>query len=126
MTLSFSTIAIFFSRPFTLTINSLDIDFLSEERTHTACGAQASVPALSCDLFVDGSCRQNVPAADLRYRTAIAAGDAFDLDQADRDLSRDLEVPSALADGHYLDSNGNSIDARGYRLIAPGSGASVD
>ena len=49
--------------------------------------------------IVDGSCRQNVTAVDLRYRPAIASGDAFEIDQADRDLSRDLEGPSARADG---------------------------
>ena len=99
MTLSFSTIAIFFSRPFTLTINSLDIDFLSEERTHSACGTQASC-LLHPSLVVIGNCRQNLPAVDSRCALARASGDAFGIDHADRDLSRDLDVPSACADGH--------------------------
>ena len=30
----------------------------------------------------------------------VAAGDAFETDQTDRDLSRDFQVPSAPADGH--------------------------
>ena len=50
-----------------------------------------------------------MPAVDLRFLPAIAGGDAFEIDQADRDLSRDFEVPSARADGDELDSNGNSM-----------------
>ena len=111
MTLSFSTMAIFFSRPLTLTINSLDIDFLSVNALDTrSTGALSALKTVeramrgllcrrSICAIVDGSCRQNVTAVDLRYRPAIASGDAFEIDQADRDLPRGLEVPSAQADG---------------------------
>ena len=128
MTRSFSTIAIFFSRPLTLTINSLDIDFLSEERTHPACGAQASVPAFSFCLVVVGSCRQNMPAVDLRLPPAKTSGDAFDIDQIDRDHSRKGFVPPAIADGYRIDSNGNSAEPLSHaqmRQRLPGSEASV-
>jgi hypothetical protein len=60
---------------------------------------------------VDGNCRQNLPEVDSKRALAGASGDAFEIDQIDRDLSRDLEVPSAEANGHYSDSNGNSITA---------------
>src|SRR5258705_9923739 len=107
--------AIFFSRPLTLTINSLDTDFLSVDalELHAAPKHRRDMRAglveramrrhlcpRSICAIVDGSCRQNVPAVDLRYRHAIAAGDAFEIDQRDRDLSRYLEVPSGHADGH--------------------------
>ena len=39
-------------------------------------------------------------AVDLRCSLATASEDAFEIDHTDRDLSRDLEEPSAFADGH--------------------------
>ena len=64
-------------------------------------------------------CRQLI----LRFRLAIAAEDAFDIDQTDRDLSRDLEEPSAGADGHELDSKKELREtAQLSFLIAQGAG----
>src|SRR5439155_13865022 len=62
--------------------------------------------------FVVGGCRQNMPAVDLRLPPAKTSGDAFDVDQVqiDRDHSRNGFVPSDIADGYRIDSNGNSAE----------------
>ena len=107
--------AIFFSRPLTLTINSLDIDFLSVEEERSASApvpdavrGYADPRSSFAHLLMEVAgriCGQLICDTSLQF----AAGDAFEIDQTDRDLSRDLKVPSARADGHKLDSNGNSI-----------------
>ena len=53
-----------------------------------------------------------MPAVDLRLPPAKTSGDAFDVDQVqiDRDHSRNGFVPSDIADGYRIDSNGNSAE----------------
>ena len=81
-------------------------------------------------LFVVGNCRQNVPAVEVRLPPAKTSGDAFDIDQVqiDRDHSRNGFVPSDIADGYRIDSNGNSAEPLSHAQIRqrlPGSEASV-
>ena len=79
--------------------------------------------ALFVRSLVVGSCRQNLPAVDLTCPFANANGDAFEIDQTDRALSRVLLVPSARADGYKLNSKGTPLTAAATRTV-PGSGAS--
>ena len=83
----------------------------------------ASVLLATSAHSVVGSCRQNVPAVDLRMPPAIASGDAFGLDQTDRDHPRDFWKPSVRTDGYKPDSKRNSIDRVTVTLDIPGSGA---
>jgi hypothetical protein len=57
-----------------------------------------------------GNRRRDLPAGDAGSPAVSTAGDAFEIDQTDRDHSRVWCLPSARADGHKLDSNRNSVD----------------
>ena len=69
-----------------------------------------------------------MPAVDLRLPPAKTSGDAFDVDQIDRDHSRNGFGPPAIADEYQIDSNGNSAEPLGHAQVRqrpPGSEASV-
>ena len=51
-----------------------------------------------------------MPAVDVRLPPAKTSGDAFDVDQIDRDHSRNGFGPPAIADEYQIDSNGNSAE----------------
>src|SRR5205814_7554178 len=53
----------------------------------------------------------------LRLPPAKTSGDAFDIDQIDRDHSRNGFVPPAMADGYRIDSNGNSAEPLSHAKI---------
>ena len=79
------------------------------DRTHPASGPRASLLAPFAH-FVVGNCRRNVPAVEVRLPPAKTSGDAFDVDQIDRDHSRNGFGPPAIADEYQIDSNGNSAE----------------
>src|SRR3954468_15516631 len=146
--------AIFFSRPLTLTINSLDIYFLSvciaPAKRNDGGALDTGIAKLKAGLaqrrnpkrdrrrnkiatrpahsrlcvVVVGNRRRDSPAVDFAPPVSNR-GDAFEIDQTDRDLSRFWCLPSAGADGHKLNSNRNSVDRSPPFTVAPGSGASV-
>ena len=69
-----------------------------------------------------------MPSVDLRLPPAKTSGDAFDIDQIDRDHLRKGFVPPAIADSYRIDSNGNSAEPLSHAQIGqrlPGSEASV-